>query len=216
MSPLYVYALVHREAPGAGRLATGLERVAMGPIAAIVERRAKVPELDEETLRRQHALVVALADQYDPLLPVRFGCLLDRDALQRSLREAEPDILRAFDRVRGCRQMTVRIFGRASRARMSTAARTGTAYLRACRAASRAALPPAGRAVQRAVSALVREERIDRGLGQLQVSLHHLVPARACPRYVRAVRTVASSREPGRVLVTGPWPAFAFAPEPWP
>lgn len=212
---LYVHALVRT---GPSRLVVCQRRLALvraGQVGALVETARAAPEVSEASLRAQHALVVELATRIDPLLPVRFGCVLDRAELVRVLVARQVPILQALERVRGCRQMTVRIFGRAG-ATAPTPAKTGAEYLRARRAAARAAVLPIARAVQQAVQHLIEDERIDPAAGRLRVSLHHLVPVRSCAAYRRVLKALDPGPGAERLVLSGPWPPFAFGPEPWP
>jgi hypothetical protein len=140
---------------------------------------------------------------------------MDRGTLARVLRARQAPIGQALDRMRGCRQMTVRIFGPTAPSDAAPAA-TGAEYLRARRAAAVGALPPIGRTLQRAVNHLIEGERIEPGSGRLRASIYHLVPVRSCAAYRRVLKALDPGQGEERVVLTGPWPGFAFGPEPWP
>ena len=86
---------------------------------------------------------------------------------------------------------------------------TGTAYLRArAERAARDREVPGFEPVRAAVRRWVRDERIDR---RTQVTtVYHLVPRSSADVYRRAIDRAAA--EAGlQLVVTGPWPAYAFA-----
>jgi hypothetical protein len=87
-------------------------------------------------------------------------------------------------------------------------ATSGADYLRGRLRATREV--PGFEPVRRAVKAWVREERVENraGVG----SVYHLVPSGSVTRYRKALEAAASDAEL-RVLVTGPWPPYAFAGE---
>src|SRR5262249_49733910 len=100
--PWYVFALV--DAPPAGGPGRGLRgalraRPAAGG-SAIVERRADVPPAELGSLRAHQAVVSRLANAVPAILPVRFGTLLEEDALDEVLNERDEEIAEAFALVR--------------------------------------------------------------------------------------------------------------------
>ena len=106
----YVFALV--DAPPHGPLGRGLKgalraRAAAGAFA-LVERRADVPPPELGSLRRHQAVVSRIANAVPAILPVRFGTLLDDDALDEALADREADIAEAFALVRHHVQFTWR------------------------------------------------------------------------------------------------------------
>ncbi len=190
-----------------------LERIAIGGIAAIGERRRSVPPLSERSLRDQHRVVVALHQHVDALIPVRFGALLERSELERIVRLRRSALGRALTRVRGKAQMTIRAFAAASEPPPSASARSGTAYLAERARAARPKVPPAAEAVRLAVRALVAEESIEAGRGGASVVINHLIRARDADAYLVHAGRVLSRAAAGTLTVSGPWPPFAFAPE---
>lgn len=223
--PWYVFALV--DEPPAGRPGSGLSGpLALRPAAgayAVVERRADVPPAEFGTLRRHHDVVMKLAERVPAILPVRFGTLLDSDALEAALAERDEDLTAAFDVVRGRVQFTWRRHapGTKPAAAVSKASArsrrepgqedplTGTEYLRRAARASRPVPPAIWRTLRARLRPLVAAERYQAAAGKLPDSLYHLVDRGASLRYT----TVAAAlRHANPVLtMTGPWPAFAFA-----
>jgi hypothetical protein len=110
MMPWYVFALVDTPPKGAkgkglsGSL--GLRRVPGG--YAVVERRADVPPAEFGPLQRHQEVVARLAARVPAILPVRFGTLLDDEAIEEALAERGPEIAEALDAVRNRVQFTWR------------------------------------------------------------------------------------------------------------
>jgi hypothetical protein len=217
--PWYVFALV--DEPPAARLGRGLR----GPLAArrlpggfaIVERRADVPPAAFGTLRTHDAVVTRLAAAVPAILPVRFGTLLELEDMEETLADRQPDIVEAFDRVRGRVQFTWRAQAagrrgaetRHAKAAVQNDAGPGAEYLR--RAAAKAAPPAAFRAVREKLRPLLAEERYQPATASLPNTLYHLVERGSVSRYRRMARTLASASPALRL--SGPFPPFAFAPE---
>jgi hypothetical protein len=189
--------------------------VRCGEIAAAVQRRRIRPALSERALRRQHQIVLRLHEALEAILPVRFGTLVDHAELSRVIELRHNVLLRALRRVRGKVQMTVRVFGSGSppsRVRLQPA--SGTDYLKARAVATRGVQPAAAEEVRRAVRSLVADERLDPGRGGVLYSIHHLVSRTRVDNYVSRMNRVVSSAS-SHVVVSGPWPPFAFAPDLW-
>jgi hypothetical protein len=69
--------------------------------------------------------------------------------------------------------------------------------------------------LREAVKRWVRAERIERHTsGRLTGTIYHLVPRGASEQYGAAIRAAAETAGLA-VVVTGPWPPYAFAEEPW-
>jgi len=88
----------------------------------------------------------------------------------------------------------------------------GTKYLQA-RAAEEAAQRdvPEFRPLRPAVNRWIRGERVERrDAGTLAASVYHLIPRAAAAAYRRALERAAHEAEV-RVVVSGPWPPYAFA-----
>lgn len=120
--PWYVFALVDRT-PSGGKLKglsgpLGVRKIPGG--FAVVERRADVPPAEFGSLKRHHDVLAQLAPRVDAILPVRFGTLLDADAIEEALDERDEEIADAFDVVRGRVQFTWRRGRPASDARRPT------------------------------------------------------------------------------------------------
>jgi hypothetical protein len=151
------------------------------------------PELSVEALKAYEAQVRAIAGQCQACLPARFGAEAEsEDALLQSVEPKLGEYLEALALVKGREQMTLRIYGSAE------APKSGTEYLQQKRIP---ALDP--------VRAFVKAERIEHhDQPGFLASAYHLID-----RGTEAAYRSALDRIDGlRIIATGPWPAWAFAP----
>jgi hypothetical protein len=215
--PWYVFALVDGTPSGgkgkglSGPL--GLRKIPGG--FAVVERRADVPPAEFGSLKRHHDVVAELASRVDAILPVRFGTLLDADAIEEALDERAEEIADAFDVVRGRVQFTWRR-GRPTpdaRRPKSDARRptSGTDYLRRAAKGAKPAPPAAWRALRVKLAPLVAAERYQPAGPALPETLYHLVARDKSARYATIGAGLRHAKP--TLSLTGPWPPFAFAPE---
>ncbi len=186
--------------------------------AAVVANGRRAPAVTPAALRSHDRIVRRIAAAVPALLPVRFGTVF----------ECDQDVVEALGRTHGWRsalravahreQMTLRVFQTAGTARPmpppTRRPRSGTAYLRQ-RAAS---LVDARRApeldpLRRAFRSIVVGERIKRhDRDTLALTAYHLIKRGAAADY-RRVLEAESARLGVRILASGPWPPYAFAPE---
>ena len=215
---LYVYALAAPGLPPRLKLqGRSLRIVPVSGIHAIVERGRVDRTPTADALRAQHDLVVSLARRVDAILPARFGSVVSEAQLESIVSTHHAAIQEALALVRGCDQMTIRVFGtpppeddRAADAGEPPV--SGTAFLH--RRRERAHAVPAEVAdIRAAVADSVAGERIERGAGTLLVTVFHLVPRGARARYEERASSLQASLAPRLVRVSGPWPPFAFAPD---
>ena len=223
----YVFALVD-EMP-TGKAGTGLTGPLgirhVGPILAVVERRADVPPAEFGTLQRHQEVVSRLAERVPAILPVRFGTLLDTDSLEEVLAEREGDIADAFDLVRGRVQFTWRRTQvrstktevRSTKTEVRSTKRTtatelsGGEYLRQAARAAKPAPPAAWRPIRSELAPLVVSERYQPASAATPESLYHLVARTDTERYrLLATKLALASRT---LRISGPFPPFAFVPE---
>jgi hypothetical protein len=210
---VYVYAL---SSPGLPRRLSVLGRrlhcLAIGGIAVIIER-ADASRRSLEDVQLQHRIVARLAARSPALLPARFGSAVTERALRSLVSERREEIEEALRLVRNCEQMTVRVFGPPESAPDTDGpAVSGTAYL-ASRGRRRHRQPPEAEIIRRELSSLTRAERTEPGGRGIRLVVYHLVARRQLSRYRRQASVLQSLLSPYPVTVTGPWPAFAFAPE---
>jgi hypothetical protein len=216
--PLLVYAVASagRRASGTGVAGERLRHVRVRRLDAIVGHVAKTPAPSTRNLQQYDRVMTRLWRSRAAILPVRFATVVsDSSQLELVLRDRQDALRRQLKVVRGRAQMTVRILeGQgAVMARASSGSRggpdkvrpTGTDYLRAL---AKAQEIPAFAPLRAAVRRWVREERVER-LGTV-ATVYHLVPNGAAARY-RAALTRAADAAGVRVLVSGPWPPYAFA-----
>jgi hypothetical protein len=231
---LCVYAIVGR--PVNRRLSliradgARLRSVHAGATSAVVAE-CQGPRLPTERALRGHDTVVRRIARVAPaVLPVRFGTLVDSDRSLVELLDAwSEDLETALALVDRRYQMTLRLFALAGAAPPGQRpavvkvvddvvherdARPGTTYLaRRARedAASQAA--PELEPLREAFAPIVAAERIARhDQGALILTAYHLIPRGAAATYRRLLRRHAAALL-GRVVLSGPWPPYAFAPE---
>lgn len=230
-----VYALTPRRPtlpPLRGVAGERLRPVTSGGVTAIVGelRRRRAPS--RSTLVQYDRVIRTVATRLPSVLPARFGtCFDDLDELHHVLRSRQHTLRRSLAHIRNRSQMTVRIVGAggASAAReASVAARAGeaagargarkgtgrvggrgTTYLRQrAAAAAREREIPGFDPVRAAVRRWIRDERVEKH--PAIASVYHLVPRGSAEAYRQAVVRAASAAGL-QVVVTGPWPPYAFA-----
>ena len=207
-----VYALAAGKFPSIIRLrARRFHVLGVGRIAVIGAIASGDTKFTETELRRQHAIVIDLAERFDPLLPVRFGTRIARGQLEAIIRQSEDVLMAAMDTVRGRQQMTLRLVGVATSDRPPAAGGSGADYLRQRRAAY--SVPDELQPIREAVKRLVVQERVAPGRAGIRATLFHLVDRGSTAAYRQVVERAAAAMPPGSISVTGPWPPFAFAPE---
>jgi hypothetical protein len=209
---LDVLALAAAPVPERLLAALSLRVLIVGPVAVITAPARPQPRSIENALRRQHAIVLALAERLDPLLPARFGSRMTRAGVEATLRPAVDVVARALDQVRGRRQMTIRFAGPAAVAPASDIVASGTAYLAHRRALVRAVPAPAAPLLS-AVAPFTVEQRVQPGRGNVHTTVFHLVGRDDISPYRKALLAARPRIAPWTAALSGPWPAFAFAPE---
>jgi hypothetical protein len=178
------------------------------------------PRPGREALERQDAVVRRLAERFGAILPARFGeAFADADALAARLGPREREVAQALALVRGCVQMTLRVFGEPEarpEPESDPSGGPGTRYLASRRREiERAHSLPEIEPLREALRPLLRAERMMRheAAGPLLGTAYHLVLRSKAGAYL-AILEAARERIGGRrVAATGPWPPYAFAPE---
>ena len=239
--PWYVYALV--DAIPSARPGHGLSRPLrireIGGGFVVVERRADVPPAEFGSLRKHQEIVMRLANAVPAILPVRFGTLLDDEALDEALAERDQEIRDAFALVRHRVQFTWRRpaprrsnkvhdtathegysalttgAGSDSDADLSGAGTggpgAGAEYLRRVARAANPAPPPAFRTLRDTLHAFVIQEKFQPALAGMPDTLYQLIEKNAQARYLAMADAIVLTNPV--FTVSGPWPPFAFAPE---
>jgi hypothetical protein len=231
---IYVYGFLSRPStavPPSGVAGEPVQFLRRGPILVAAGEVPVAPAPDLPVLRRHDAVVRALAGPAAAILPARFGslCATDDD-LGRWLKDRLSLLEEGLRLVEGCEQMTVRTFRprsdgagpatspvgdaeEAASARLDTGCGPGTRYLTGKRRLQ-TPLPAEIDSLRRSIQPLVRAERITtHDDPPLIATLHHLVPCNHGSEYRQAVAAAADTVAPFRVVVTGPWAPYAFAPE---
>lgn len=236
---IYLYGLGERGAESSAELGSGVggEAVAAldcGGLVAIVGELQSAPAVSPESLAAHDATVRRAAAWAPAFLPARFGQSFPAaPALAQAIAAEAPALLRALGLVRGCAQMTVRLFqpdagsgdpAHADDARTPESepaadlgvgpAGPGTRFLAARRAAAAAAASlPELEPARKMLAPLIRAERVRRSAVPGFVgTAYHLVSTADVGRYL-AIAKAAPAGAGRRLAVSGPWPAYAFAPE---
>ena len=215
---LYLYALVGRPVRrplGRGLGGEALRLIEVARMLVVAGRIDNAPRVTPTALRRHDATVRRLAGRTDAVLPIRFGTVVgDRLALARALAPRAAGLREALALVAGHEQMTLRVYGEAVTTSDESAAESAGAGQRYLERRLRARRAPEVDPVRRALRGLVSAERIERHeRPPLLASVYHLVRRGDSKRYLAAV-AAASARLAGvRVSPSGPWPAYAFAPD---
>lgn len=212
---LCVYALAartNRRLAATGIAGEPIRRIRIGAIDILVGAMAKAPRPTVAALRRYDRLMTSLWRRYPALLPVRFGTTVRSQAeLEALVAGMQPAIRRQLTTVRNRGQMTVRVLYTGARSATrpdmgrSPTASPGVQYLRKRAAEVRSAEVESLRA---AVSRWIRAERVE---GHAKIAtVYHLIPLGAVDRY-RAAMTSAAAEAGVRMILSGPYPPYAFS-----
>jgi hypothetical protein len=218
---LCVYALASpadRHIRATGIAGERLRTVQVGRLTAIVGEPPRPPTATAASMRKYDGVLHALAARLPAVLPARFGtCFDDPEELTMILRARQRTFISSLRLVRGRVQMTARLVEASALPgppgeRDTVSARSepisGAQYLHARAAEAARAREVAGFAPLRsAVRRWVRDERVEKR-GRL-ATVYHLVPRASAPAYRRALERAADAAGV-RVIVSGPWPPYAF------
>lgn len=205
---------------GEGAWGERLRRVRLSGLDLVIGTVPRVPRPTAAALRRYDAAVRRLMDTHGSILPARYGtCAQTLEELMATTRDRRDALRRSLRLVRHRVQMTVRVFGSspAPRGRHAGAGRapapaSGRQFL--MRRAAELQIPGA-EPLRIAVKKWVRAERSERHSGgRLTGTMYHLVPRGAAPMY-RAALERAADQADVRIVVSGPWPPYAFADRGW-
>jgi hypothetical protein len=212
MSRLYVYAFSESPLEPFALSGRRIRTVEIEGIHVAVDGRVPRNEASEDSLRRQHAIVEAIAARSGAVLPARAGSLVETAELRARIGRSKPLLQSALDMVRGREQMTLRLSGAAPVAAFGgVRALSGTAYLEARRAATAPSAELLG-VVHALVSDLIHAERVQPARGALPAAVFHLITRGDAAEYRQRIDG-AIALAAARPQVTGPWPPFAFTPE---
>lgn len=219
MSRLYLYAvLADRPAePGAGLAGEPIRLVPGSGLMIAAGELETPPTVTPETLAAHDAVVRRLAGQVEAILPVRFGeHVADERELADVLAPRSRELAEALETVRGCDQMTLRVFGEPGPepAEPELPGGPGARYLEARRRElERQRSLPEIEPLRETLKPLLRAERVERRAdGRLLGSAYHLVRREDVPAYLAAVREAEGRLGGRKVAASGPWPPYAFGP----
>lgn len=219
MSPLYLYAVLAEEPaqPGTGLAGEPLRFVACSGLLVAAGEVETLPTVTPETLAAHDSVVRRLAGQVEAILPVRFGeHVRDEGELSGLLASRSRELAEALEKVRGCEQMTLRVFGDPDPVISAPDPQggPGARYLEARRREleRERSLPEIG-PLRETLKPLLQAERVERRTdGRLLGSAYHLVRRQDVPAYLAAVREAEGQLNGRRVSASGPWPPYAFGP----
>jgi hypothetical protein len=223
---VYVYALLDGPPPGplpSGLAGEPVHLLARAGIVAAFGEMATAPPVEAEAIRAHDATARAIAEGVGAVLPSRFGALLEGEAaLARFLEDNAGPLRDALDRVRGCRQMILRLSTAAGAEPPPVSAEApvdppaagpGTRYLRE-RAARDPGQDPRVKPVLAALAPVTRETRVQgHQHPPLIASVYHLVRREDVGDYAARVAVVAAAHSALHIAASGPWLPYAFAPE---
>lgn len=211
-----LYAIIDRRPPQVEQLGKGighrpLSLVRAGKAFVVVERYAP-REATAVALVAHDRVVRRLWRLLPTVLPFRFGAVApDAAAVRAALAPLADSLERAFERVRGAAQFTLRVSGvSAPVASVDRGAGPGTRWL-AQRAATHT-VPELAR-VTEATRPFVRLLRVERSARAPHLaSVYCLVARKDVQRWRSAfARSLHTLPRGVRVTMTGPWPAWSFA-----
>jgi hypothetical protein len=223
MTPLYLYALLDEPPPaalGEGLAGEPLRLVRHGGLLAAVGERPSPPAPGVHAFSEHDAVVRRLAGMASAVLPARFGeWFPSEEALSEKLAPRAGELVRALDLVRGCIQMTLRVFGEpvplaAPGPETGASLGPGARYLAERRREhERTRSLPEIDPLRAVLEPLVRAERTERHTSPpLLGTAYHLVPRDRTADYLAALEEGRTRLPDHRVQASGPWPPYAFAP----
>lgn len=213
---MYVYALTDQRPPRQELLGTGMRRkplslIRAGKTYAVVELRDEC-EVTAAALVAHDRVVRRLSRLLPAVLPLRFGTVAEgTDAVKALIAPVGPSLERAFERVRGAVQFTLRVSGLpTSPPPPDPRLGPGTRWL--ATQAARHAIPELASFLDttRPFARALRIERRDDAPGLANV--YQLVARHDVRRWRAAFRRSLRELPSGvHVTMTGPWPAWSFA-----
>ena len=218
MIHVYAFAEDVRELPALdGVDGAPVEQLVVDDVTTVFSRRAgsSAGETLREDALAHGAVVDALLANAAAVIPVRFGETLPDDAgLGEAVRGRLPAIHRSFERVRGCVEVGIRVWGGEDDADDAGAAPSGTAYMRR-RAAVEAERRDAAENLHRELDTITRAAAVAAPppAGRERFSAAYLVPADRLDDVRAAVERFAARHPELTVLCTGPWAPYSFGDE---
>ena len=192
-----------------------VERLHVDGVTTVFSRRVR--NSDAETLRgdavAHGAVVDALMGASAAVVPVRFGeHAEDAAALRETVSRRLETIRRSFERIRGCVEIGLRVWGGVEEpARLAA---NGTAYMRRRAAAERERLETVGTLHHR-LETLARASVVSAPtpLPRERFAAAYLVPVDRIDRIRDEVETFGAAHPDLTVICTGPWAPYSFGEE---
>ena len=225
---IYVYAITDSTSAAPSEM-RGLDDAALitraaGEIAAIAsahELRQITPT--PENLWRHEAVVESIMQQCDAVLPARFGTIFaDQAALTEVLEHHAEPLRGGLQRVRGCVELRPRVLWQPPSPKPSSSPQSsdsGRAYMQARLEDERRRREVRDRADRTAAELHDRLAPLARDstrrvlpAADVLMSSAYLVPREAAESFAAAARELSSENRELRLLCTGPWPPYHFAP----
>jgi Gas vesicle synthesis protein GvpL/GvpF len=206
---------------GTGAWGEALRRIRVAGLDLVIGAIPRVPRPTTAALTRYDRVVRALIETHASVLPARFGTTAPSlDALGAAVGDRRDALRRSLRLVRHRVQMTVRVFGLGDGLAVGLAVGLGDG-LRAgggrqfLQRRAKELQVPGSEPLRAAVKRWVRAERTERHkAGRLVGTIYHLVPLTAARPYRAAIQRAASAASL-TVVVSGPWPPYAFAEAAW-
>lgn len=217
---IHVYAVAEglAELPECGGLdGAALERRSVDGLTAVFSRRAggSSPERLRDDALAHGAVVEALMARATAVVPVRFGeVVADEAALADSVHARLPALRRTLGSVRGCVEISLRVWGAADEPRAARPA-NGAEYMRA-RASAESRRRDALDGLHARLGRIARAASIRRGVAdpRERLAAAYLVAAGRVDEARDVVEAFAAAHDDLTVVCTGPWPPFSFVEEP--
>ena len=208
---LYVYAFVGVpvNAPDvAGIEGAPVRTEPVDGFAAVVSEHAAAVEPSEEAVLAHARVVEAVAAANDAVLPARFGGLHRDEETLRQAVAARAELADALERVRGCVELGVRVFGDPA---PSGAAASGAAYMRG-RLEKRRMLEGLAHELHQPLADLCRDSTVVVGATpRLLLTAAYLVERGQVDAFRAALEVLETRHRDLGVFCTGPWPPYSFA-----
>jgi hypothetical protein len=210
---------------GTGAWGEALRRVRVSGLDLVIGEVARVPRPTTAALTRYDRVVRTLIETHASVLPARFGTTAPTvDAVAAAVVDRRDALRRSLRLVRHRVQMTVRVFasgggvrprvgpGVGPHLRPRVGVHSGRQFLQ--RRAEELQVPGTA-PLRAAVKRWVRGEQTERyQRGTLLGTMYHLVPRTAASPYRAAIQRAAAAANL-TVVVSGPWPPYAFAGGAW-
>jgi gas vesicle protein GvpL/GvpF len=215
---------VRPELPG-GPGGQPLQLVSEAGLAIVFARVPSAPPTPTVASLLHYARVIELLHQQCPVLPMRYGCLLDgEDQLRNLLRRRHAIFQACLQELKGSAEMSLRILSASPGGELEPRLVPGplpgggAAYLAARRAhylaqdRQRWQESCRGDGLRHALRGLYRDSRTERSdlKGCSLISVHFLVPLEGTESFRAAFRQF-QQHSPLKLLLSGPWPPYNFA-----